>query len=88
MRTLISKFYFGFDAVVALGCAMSAIDPTQFAKSAFVDEFQTAEMYRRLSKNYGESQLGARLASLAEAEVSMPCFGPCFSGIEALTLPG
>lgn len=57
---------------------MSAIDPTQFAKSAFVDEFQTAEIYRRLSKNYGESQLGARLASLAEAEVKHAMFWTMF----------
>ena len=53
---------------------MSAIDPTQFAKSALVDESQTAEIYRRLSENYGRSQLGARLGSLAEAEVKHAMF--------------
>ena len=60
--------------VVAEVYSMSAINLTQFAKSALADESRTAEIYRRLSKNYGKSQLGARFGSLAEAEVKHALF--------------
>ena len=53
---------------------MSVTNPTQFAKRAFVDESQTAEIYGRLSRNYSKSQLGVRLGSLALAEAKHALF--------------
>jgi len=53
---------------------MAKINITQFAKSALVDESQTAKIYHKLSRNYGGSQLGTRLGSLAETEAKHALF--------------
>lgn len=59
---------------------MSATDPVHFAESALADESRTAEIYRRLSRNYGPGLLGAKLRSLAEDEAAHAVFWTTFLG--------
>jgi VIT1/CCC1 family predicted Fe2+/Mn2+ transporter len=53
---------------------VSQINQIWFAQSAFADESQTAQIYQRLSKDYGESKLGAELGNLAKTEAMHASF--------------